>query len=289
MSNIVKHQQQNAPLNLFDPQQFEAIQRMAKMFSSSELVPDMYKVTATNTIEKASANCIIAIEMAQRTGASILMVMQNLILVHGRPSWSAKFLIATVNTCGKYENLKYRFTEGEKIGKVDEYVLQYDQITKKKTPVKVGIKDYGDLRDIECVAYTCERGSDEILESSPVSIRMAIDEGWFEKNGSKWRTMPKKMLIYRAASFWTNEHAPEISMGMYTTEEVEEITMDIEHEDVTEKVNKQASYNAGSQTIVMPAKEEKEAPKQDIKEEIKVTEKALSDLGKPEEDKPDFA
>ena len=47
------------------------------------------------------------------------------------------------------------------------------------------------MMDIECVAYTSAKGSEEVLESSPVSIRLAIQEGWFTKNGSKWQTMTK--------------------------------------------------------------------------------------------------
>lgn len=56
--------------NFFDPVQFDTMQRVCKLFASSELVPDMYKVTDKNPIEKAMANCMIAIEIAQRIGAS---------------------------------------------------------------------------------------------------------------------------------------------------------------------------------------------------------------------------
>ena len=108
-----------AQFNFFDPVQFETMQRVCKLFASSELVPDMYKaklesIPASATEEqkaaiqarnkeawnKATSNCMIAIEMAQRIGASPLMIMQNMIIIYGRPTWSSKFLIATVNTCG---------------------------------------------------------------------------------------------------------------------------------------------------------------------------------------------
>ena len=105
--------------NFFDPVQFETMQRVCKMFASSELVPDMYKVTDKNPIEKAMANCMIAIEIAQRIGASPLMVMQNMVPIYGKPSWSSKFLVATVNTCGRFKPLKYRFTEKGMLGMVD--------------------------------------------------------------------------------------------------------------------------------------------------------------------------
>ena len=87
------------------------------------------------------------------------------------------------------------------------------------------------VMNIECVAYTTKKGSTDILESSPVSIELAIQEGWYTKNGSKWQTMTKQMLMYRAASFWTSAYAPELSMGMRTVEEQQDIYVD--YQDVT--------------------------------------------------------
>jgi hypothetical protein len=49
---------------------------------------------------------------------------------------------------------------------------------------------------------------------------MAKKEGWSTKSGSKWLTMPGQMLRYRAASFWSRAYASDISLGMYTTDEV---------------------------------------------------------------------
>jgi hypothetical protein len=233
--------------NFFDTEQFETMQRICKTFANSDLVPDMYKVTASNPIEKAVANCMIAVEMAQRIGASPLMVMQNMIIIYGKPSWSSKFLVATVNTCGRFNPLQYRFTEKGKLGKVDYVTYETNWNSGKKSTVAKNITfDGTDVSDIECVAYTTVRGSDKILESSPVSIRLAVQEGWYTKNGSKWKTMTKQMLMYRAASFWTNAYAPELSMGMKTEDEVRDI-IDVEYEDVAEKVNAEieAKANAG--------------------------------------------
>lgn len=207
-------------LNLFDPKQFETVQRMCKLYANSELVPDMYKVTEKNPMEKAVANCLIALEMAGRIGASPLMVMQNMIIIYGRPSWSSKFLIATVNSCGRFEPLKFRFTEKGMLGKID--YTDYEYQNGRKVPVKKTF-DGTKIMDIECVAYTTAKGSKDVLESSPISLRLAIQEGWYLKNGSKWQTMARQMLMYRAASFWTNVYAPELSMGMRTVEENEDI------------------------------------------------------------------
>ena len=244
--------------NFFDPVQFETMQRVCKLFASSELVPDMYKTTDKNPIEKAMANCMIALEISQRIGASPLMVMQNMIIIYGRPSWSSKFLISTVNTCGRFKPLQYRITEKGMLGMVD-----YTEYTKTWIQGQNGGKGYykneakkmqfdgKKVMDLECVAYTTAKGSDEILESSPVSIRMAIEEGWYLKNGSKWQTMAKQMLMYRAASFWTNAYAPELSMGMKTIEESQDIhaVEEAEYEDVTNQVDNEKKENANKTEI----------------------------------------
>lgn len=230
---------QQSGFNFFDPVQFDTMQRVCSLFANSELVPDMYKISDNNPKEKAIANCMIAIEMAQRIGASPLMIMQNMVIIYGRPSWSSKFLVATVNTCGRFNPLQYRFTEKGMLGKVDytEYERTWDKTLYGgkggyKNAAKTVTFDGTKVMDIECIAFTTAKGSDKVLESSPISLRLAIQEGWYTKNGSKWRTMPKQMLMYRAASFWTNAYAPELSMGMKTEDEIRDI-VDVDYEEVT--------------------------------------------------------
>lgn len=247
----IQPSQAQAVVNFFDPSQFETMQRVCKIFASSELVPDMYKASEKNPIEKAISNCMIAIEIAQRIGASPLMVMQNMVPIYGKPSWSSKFLVATVNTCGRFNPLQYRFTEKGMLGIVDYTDYVWDNTTRSKKPV-VKQFDGKKIMDIECVAYTTAKGSDQVLESSPVSLRLAIKEGWYTKNGSKWQTMAKQMLMYRAASFWTSAYAPELSMGMRTVEEQQDIYTDFEEiKDVKEEVAQEKSDNANQKVIAI--------------------------------------
>lgn len=160
---------------------FEHAQRIAKMLSSSDLVPANYKNNMSNTL--------VALEMAHRIGVSPLAVMQNMNVIHGKPSWSSTFIISSINSCGRFKPLRF-VVEGE-----------------------------GDKRT--CYAWTTDsRG--ERLEGPPVSIEMAKKEGWFGKSGSKWQTMPELMLRYRAAAFFGRLYAPEMLMGMHSAEEVED-------------------------------------------------------------------
>lgn len=262
---------QQSGFNFFDPVQFDTMQRVCSLFANSELVPDMYKISDNNPKEKAIANCMIAIEMAQRIGASPLMIMQNMVIIYGRPSWSSKFLVATVNTCGRFNPLQYRFTEKGMLGKVDytEYERTWDKTLYGgkggyKNAAKTVTFDGTKVMDIECVAFTTAKGSDKVLESSPISLRLAIQEGWYTKNGSKWRTMPKQMLMYRAASFWTNAYAPELSMGMKTEDEIRDI-VDVDYEEVTAT---QPEDDMEKKTVSLDEEKPQETTvKEDVKED----------------------
>lgn len=161
---------------------FELALRISTMLSKSDLVPQNFKGNI--------ANCTIALNMANRIGADPLMVMQHLYIVHGKPSWSSTFLIAAINNCGRFNPLRYEIT--------------------------------GDNDQKGCIAWTTEKNSTERLESPRVTIEMAKKEGWFQKAGSKWQTMPDLMMRYRAAALFSRLYCPEITMGMHTYEEVQD-------------------------------------------------------------------
>ena len=205
--------------------QFEVMQRMAKMYTESTIVPETYKGNV--------GNCVIAIDMATRMGVNSLMVMQNLYIVKGNPSWSSKFLIATINMSGKYSSLRYRKRSLGKVGKIKYNETVWDNVAKRNTIV---VKEFDgtDVDNIECIAYATELSTGETLESDPITIETAIKEGWYTKTGSKWVTMPSLMLTYRAAAFWQRMYCPEISMGFLTKEEADDI-QDVEYEEIKPK------------------------------------------------------
>ena len=183
--------------------------QMAKALSESTIVPQTY--------QKNPSNCLIAIEQAQRMNISPLMVMQNLYPIQGKPSWSSKFLIASINASRKFD-----------------MELQYDE-TKDK-----------DGKPYSCVAWTMKNG--RRIEGMEVNMQMAKDEGWLSKNGSKWKTMPQLMLRYRAASFFSSLNCPELTMGIYTKEEIEDNDFnEYPMEDLQAQVQKDIAENANSQ------------------------------------------
>jgi hypothetical protein len=252
-SQQVAKQNGGCTFNFFDPEQFETIQRMARYFAKSDIVPDIYRESDKNPLEKAIANCLVALETAYRTGATPFMVMQNIVIIYGMPSWSSKFVISMVNSCGRFEMLRFRFKNKGMLG-----IVEYTEYNKTwaagtnggkgfyKNEAKKMTFDGRNIMNIECVAWTRAKGSDEVLESAPISLRLAIQEGWYQKSGSKWQTMTEQLLMYRAASFWANVYAPELSMGMQTVDEVKDIidVVPIEEELATDKLNKEKQAKA---------------------------------------------
>jgi len=179
---------ENTQIGLTTGHGFELAQRAAKALAASSLVPQQFQ----NNLP----NCLVALNMANRIGADPLMVMQNLYVVHGRPSWSSQFLIATFNTCGRFTAMRFEFTGTE------------------------GKDDWG------CRAWAVEKETGEKILGSWITMSLAKKEGWEGKSGSKWKTMPQQMLMYRAASFMVRAYAPELAMGLHTREENEDIVID---------------------------------------------------------------
>lgn len=215
--------QQNTPNNNSQPAMlpvfgnvtsFEAAQRMAQALAKSTLIPEQYRDSVSN--------CLIAMEMANRVGMSVLMVMQNLNMIDGKPSWAATFLVASINASGRFSPLRYeREDRGQKKVVYAEPVWDsnkpgkggkmgaYTYVTKEMT-----VNDYA----FRAVAIDAVNG--EKLVGPWVSIEMAIQDGWYHRKGSKYKTMPEVMLQYRAASFFSRLYCPEISLGMHTADEV---------------------------------------------------------------------
>lgn len=236
-------QQPDQIVDMFSARGFELAQRIAKAFSCSDAVPAQFRSmvekkgrNGSTWVENPSAmgNCIVAIETARAVGMSITAVMQNANVIEGRLSWSAQFVIAAINASGRFTPLRFQMRDGGRIkAKYREKQGWNDQKRGYDYLEKVVEVD-----NIECVAWALPRNVPippnvytldqakaaglPVIEGAPVSMQLAVEEGWYSKSGSKWQTgMKTLMLQYRAGTFFGRIHAPDIVMGMgRTTEEI---------------------------------------------------------------------
>lgn len=168
---------------LMDTAKFEHTWRIAEGFSRSTMVPESF--------QKQPANCFVALQMALRLGVDPFMFLQSCYIVHGKPGIEAKLAIALANKSGLFTGpITYKL-EGEKMN--------------RSCTAEAIIKVTGEL-----VSATC-------------TMQIAKDEGWIDKKGSKWKTMPDLMLQYRSAMFLLRLHCPEVLLGCQSREELEDL------------------------------------------------------------------
>ena len=168
-------------------QAFEDAQRIAKALASSTLIPTQFQG------QQGFANCLVALEIANRMNISPFLAMQHLHVIHGRPSWSSSFIIAMVNGSGRFSPLRFEMS-GE-----------------------------GDA--MACFAVATDVKSEQELKGPTITMAMAKKEGWSTKTGSKWQTMPELMIRYRAAAFWGRLYASDLLLGIQSQEEVVDVEL----------------------------------------------------------------
>ena len=160
--------------------QFNQLLRAAQMLSQTSIIPQSY--------QNKPQDCFVAIEMANRMGVSPMVVMQNMYVVKGKPSWAGQACTMLINSCGKFKDVKHIYT-GEK-----------------------GKPNRG------CYVTATRISDGSRVDGVEVTMQMAQSEGW--TSNSKWRNMPELMLAYRASAFFARVYCPEAMMGVQTAEEV---------------------------------------------------------------------
>ena len=183
---------------------FESAVRMAKPLADSDLVPDT----------------------GPGTGGGVMAVMQNLHSSQGRPSWGSSFIIAALNSCGRFSPIRFRVEDlGDKVIPYEYWDGPKGQRKKMDGRVKI--------RDRRWIAYCRDVATGDELEGPEVTLEMAVLEGWYTKNDSKWKTMTDLMGRYRAAAFFGRLYAPDVLMGMHDTDELADIEAVREPRDIT--------------------------------------------------------
>ena len=172
--------QQLSVLGAFaNSEQFQMAMQAAEMLATSSMVPTTY--------QNNPGSCFIALNTALRLRMDPLMIMQNLYVVQGRPSWSGQFAIALVNICPKFELTWFEFRNGQ----------DFQAGVRMCAQLKTGQQVYGTW----------------------ITPEMVKAEKW----GNKWQTMPEQMYQYRAAAFFARTNCPEALFGLSVEGEAEDM------------------------------------------------------------------
>lgn len=163
-----------------DKAAFDQLARSAQMLAKTSIVPQSY--------QGKPEDCFLALEIASRMGVSPMMVMQNMYVVKGKPSWAGQACTTLINSCGKFRDVRHVYT-GTK-----------------------GTDNRG------CYVEAVRVSDGATVQGTEVTMQMAKAEGW--TSNTKWRNMPELMLAYRASAFFARVHCPEALMGVQTDVEI---------------------------------------------------------------------
>lgn len=168
----------------FDTARFEHAYRVANMLSQSSMVPKHF--------QGQPSNCLIALNMAGKFNLDPLMVMLKMPIVKDKPTMEGQLVIALVNA-----------------------QMPFD------TKLKFEIVDSDKLEDVKCTCWAMD-GGERIEYSLSVKEATAIGQAGTNANW-KNKGSAKLMLMYRTATYLVRTHAPEVLLGLYTTDEMQDM------------------------------------------------------------------
>jgi hypothetical protein len=226
-SSAITTTQSPTPLAfLHNGQALEHLYRVAKVFSMSGMVPQHFQ-------GKPEA-CLVALMYAEQLGEHPMVMFQEVAIIKGKPSTSAKFSISRANKSGLLSGP----ITWETTGSGESLV-----VTAKAT-----MKETGERIDVS------------------VSLAEAKADGW--TSNSKYRTMPEQMLRWRSATRLINLFMPEVLLGLGVKEEMETIKparVQVEDAPVTNVVAElNEQITAQQMPVVVQDAEPSPAPAADI-------------------------
>lgn len=191
------------PIPVLDTSRFEHMQRIATVMARSSLIPESLCTFGTKDnkqdlpYEQVLSNCFLVVNQAVRWGLDPFAVAQCVSVVHGKLCYEGK-LVSAVLEAKLGLRLHHHFT-GEP--GTDEYRIylsdrEFDEATIAE--LKPGLRKPG---------FRLFDGS--------------VGEWKTMGNGTPWT--PKnhpRMLIYRGTRDWTRIYEPAIMLGVYTPDEM---------------------------------------------------------------------
>lgn len=165
-----------------DTARFEQAQRAAKMLSCSTIVPEHYR---GNT-----SNCLIALDMSANLQMNPLLFMQKTSIISNKMVFEGQLVISLVNKLKPFQ-----------------------------TPIEFEYNGEPGDEDYACTAWATSKAGQRVEYLLRYSDAIKIGNAGKNKN---WQNATQLMISYRAATYLVRLYAPEIMLGCYTVDEMQE-------------------------------------------------------------------
>lgn len=213
---------------------------MAEQLARSSFLPKHY--------QGQFADCLVALQWADRSGRDPLELLQNTFPVNGTPGMFTRYMIAL-----------------ERRAKIFDRPVQWE------------FEGEGDSLVVTCYGFI-----DGERYEADVAMEFAKSEGWTKSEKYKTPAGAKHMLKWRAAAFLIRFTAPDVLLGMSTVDELEDMHY-AEVPQIPEQRETLDNLMRGT-TEVLPSEE----PTQESEETVTEPDNAPKEWPTPEEGELDF-
>lgn len=204
------------------------LQRKAELLAMSQFVPSHY--------QGKPADCMVALQWAERTGRDPLELLQNTFPINGNSGMFTRYMVALERRAGIFDApIRWEFA--------------------------------GEGKDLVVTAYGLIDGERYEAEAS---MALAIAEDWTKNKKYKSREGQRHMLKWRSAAFLIRFTAPDVLLGMSTIEELQDLNAIPPQAQLTgaaAKLNEVLAGNAKPETEPEPVDEPEEAQFQEVQGE----------------------
>lgn len=204
---VMLHEQTSATALILHGDSFQRIERMAEVMASGKsTIPDHLR---------SKGDCMAIIMQSMQWGMNPYAVAQKTHLVSGKLGYEAQLVAAVLNNSGL---LKTRF-DFDFFGPWEKVIGKFDIKRGDKGEYRTPGWKLADEEGIGVRVSATLRG-----ETSPRTLELLLAQAR-TRNSTMWADDPKQQLCYLAEKKWARLYAPDAILGVYTTDELQEIDM----------------------------------------------------------------
>lgn len=236
MSEVATIDQSNN-LAVFNPDKLSSLIEFSKIMAKG-------KITVPEHLRGNDSDCLAIAMQAMQWDMNPFVVAQKTYTVNGVLGYEAQLVNALVSSStaiqGRF-HYEYSETGWEKLTKSKE-------ITKQRNgkDYSFRVRDWTDADEhgLWIRVGAILRGESEITWGEKIYLSSVVT-----RNSPLWSTNPKQQLAYLAVKYWARLYCPEVILGVYTPEELEDrpikdITPPKERVSINEITNQQQPINA---------------------------------------------
>ncbi|HFU0596176.1 TPA: RecT family recombinase [Escherichia coli] len=193
---IIEH---NEPSTMNNTSLLLNIDVMDRMMKLAEVMSQGV-ATVPKHLQGRPSDCLAIIMQAARWGMDPFVVGQKTHLVNGTLGYEAQLYNALI-TSSKVVHGRFKYEYGGDWAKI------------------VGKKDGRDESGLFVRVGAVLRGETEVTWGEPIYLADITT-----RNSPLWKTAPKQQIGYLAVKYWARTYCPEVTMGVYDKEDLEQRT-----------------------------------------------------------------